>query len=51
MGVVGVGGSEALGVAGAAAPLLPLLRLARPPPSLFLLGLGAGLFPGVGVGG
>ena len=48
MGVVGVGGSEALGVAGAAA-FLPLLRFARPP-SLAALGFGGGLLPGVGVG-
>jgi hypothetical protein len=48
MGVVGVGVSAALGVAGAGA-FLPLLRLARG--SFVVLVLGAGLFPGVGVGG
>ena len=49
IGVVGVGGSEALGVAGAAAPL-PRFRLARPP-SLAFFAFGGGLFAGVGVGG
>ena len=47
MGVVGVGGSEAFGVAGAAAPF-PLLRFGL---SFVGLALGAALFAGVGVGG
>jgi hypothetical protein len=49
MGVVGVGGSEALGVAGAAAFLLFLLRFARPP-SLAAFVFGGALLPVVGVG-
>lgn len=47
IGVVGVGGSDALGVAGAAAPF-PLLRFGR---SFTAFVFGTGLFAGVGVGG
>jgi hypothetical protein len=47
IGVVGVGGSEAFGVAGAAA-FFPLLRFGR---SFVGLLFGAALLGGVGVGG
>lgn len=47
IGVVGVGGSDALGVAGAAAPL-PLLRFGR---SFVAFAFVTVLFGGVGVGG
>ena|SRR5579871_4021825 len=50
MGVVGVGGSEALGVAGAA-PLFRDARFALPPSFAGFPFWGMVLLPGVGVGG